>query len=86
MKKCDMPYALSVFLPECGFSHELLNKPELIDVLALGSDDVISSQPDSSPLLLDLVERIKKNKSLNSGFHSSYCQTEDIDAAYLTID
>ncbi len=73
MKKCDMPYAMSVFLPECGLSHEILNKQELIDVLALGSDDVVSSSPDSTPLLLDLVERIKKNKSLNAGFHSSYC-------------
>ena len=41
MKKCDMPYAMSVFLPECGLSHEILNKQELIDVLALGSDDVV---------------------------------------------
>ena len=46
MKKCDMPYAMSVFLPECGLSHEILNKQELIDVLALGSDDVVSSSPD----------------------------------------
>jgi hypothetical protein len=68
MKKCDMPYAMSVFLPECGLSHEILNKSELIDILALGSDDVISSQSDSTPLLLDIVERIKRNKSLNAGF------------------
>lgn len=26
MKKCDMPYAMSVFLPEAGLSHEVLNK------------------------------------------------------------
>ena len=26
MKKCDMPYAMSVFLPECGLSQEILNK------------------------------------------------------------
>jgi hypothetical protein len=86
MKKCDMPYAMSVFLPECGLSHEILNKSELIDILALGSDEVISSQSDSTPLLLDIVERIKKNKSLNSGFQSTQCQTEDIDASYLSID
>ncbi len=86
MKKCDMPYAMSVFLPECGLSHEILNKPELIDILALGSDDVISSQSDSTPLLLDIVERIKQNKSLNAGFQSTSCQTEDIDASYLSID
>ena len=73
MKKCDMPYAMSVFLPECGLSHEILNKSELIDILALGSDDVISSQSDSTPLLLDIVERIKRNKSLNAGFQSTSC-------------
>jgi hypothetical protein len=68
MKKCDMPYAMSVFLPECGLSHEILNKSELLEVLALKSDDVLSSQPDSTPLLVDLVERIKHNKSINAGF------------------
>lgn len=35
MKKCDMPYAMSVFLPECGISQEILSKSELVDVLAL---------------------------------------------------
>lgn len=35
MKKCDMPYALSVFLPECGISQEVLTKSEIVDVLAL---------------------------------------------------
>ena len=35
MKKCDMPYAMSVFLPECGVSQEILSKSELVDVLAL---------------------------------------------------
>jgi hypothetical protein len=63
-----MPYAMSVFLPECGLSHEILNKSELLEVLALKSDDVLSSQPDSTPLLVDLVERIKHNKSINAGF------------------
>lgn len=68
MKKCDMPYAMSVFLPECGLSHEILNKSELLEILALKSDDVLSAQPDSTPLLVDLVERIKHNKSINAGF------------------
>jgi hypothetical protein len=86
MKKCDMPYAMSVFLPECGFSHEILNKSELVEILALKSDDVLASQPDSTPLLLDIVERIKHNKSINAGTTSTSCQTEDIDAASLTID
>ena len=35
MKKCDMPYAMSVFLPECGISQEILSKSEIVDVLAL---------------------------------------------------
>jgi len=86
MKKSDMPYAMSVFLPECGLSHEILNKSELIEILALKSDDVLASQPDSTPLLIDIVERIKHNKSLNAGFTSTSCQTEEIDAAFLTID
>jgi hypothetical protein len=59
MKKCDMPYAMSVFLPECGLTQEVLTKQELIDVLSLKSDDVVGSQPESTPLLLDIVERIK---------------------------
>jgi len=67
MKKCDMPYAMSVFLPECGLSHEILTKQELIEIMALQSDDVVSSQPDSTPLLIDLVQRIKHNKSINAG-------------------
>ena len=35
MKKSDMPYAMSVFLPECGLQHEILNKEELKEILAL---------------------------------------------------
>lgn len=35
MKKCDMPYALSVFLPESGISQEILTKSELVEVLHL---------------------------------------------------
>ena len=50
-----MPYAMSVFLPECGFQHEILNKNELIEILALKSDDVLASQPESTPLLVDIV-------------------------------
>ena len=71
MKKCDMPYAMSVFLPECGLSQEILNKSELVEILALKSDDIISSQPESTPLLLDIVERIKHNRRLNAGFTST---------------
>ena len=43
MKKCDMSYEMSVFLPECGLTQEVLTKQELLDVLALKSDDVVGS-------------------------------------------
>ena len=66
-----MPYAMSVFLPECGLSQEILNKSELVEILALKSDDIISSQPESTPLLLDIIERIKHNRGLNAGFTST---------------
>jgi hypothetical protein len=41
MKKCDMPYALSVFLPESGITQEILSKSEMIDVLGLETDEHI---------------------------------------------
>lgn len=59
MKKCDMPYALTVFLPESGITQEILAKSEIIDVLGLQKDDVLSTYGDSTPLLIDIVERIK---------------------------
>ena len=86
MQKCDMPYALSVFMPEAGISDAPLAKAELIDILALQTDDVIAGQPDSTPLLLDLVERIKHNKGVSAGKMSSSAQTEDIDSAVLSLD
>lgn len=85
MSKCDMPYALSVFLPEAG-QQEVLSKQELVDVLALQTDDVVGSAPESTPLLLDIVERIKHHKSLAPGQISSYAQTEDVDSSILTLD
>ena len=81
-----MPYALSVFLPESGITQEILAKSEMIDVLGLVSDDHIQSQEDSTPLLLDIVERVKKQKSLNPGTASSYCQTEDAGSEHLSLD
>ena len=39
MKKCDMPYALTVFLPESGITQEILAKSEMIDVLGLQTDE-----------------------------------------------
>ena len=41
MKKSDMPYALSVFLPESGITQEILSKQEMIDVLGLTTDEHI---------------------------------------------
>lgn len=41
MKKCDMPYALSVFLPECGQQAQLYSKPELVEAMALQYDEHI---------------------------------------------
>ena len=35
MTKCDMPYAMSVFLPESGISQEILTKSELVELLRL---------------------------------------------------
>ena len=64
MKKCDMPYALTVFLPESGITQEILSKTEIVDVLGLQKDDLLSSKGDSTPLLIDFVERIKAQKSL----------------------
>ena len=86
MKKCDMPYAMSVFLPESGITQEILAKREIIDVLGLQSDDFISGQSDSTPMLLDIVERIKAQKSLAPGKTSSYCQTEDFNSDMLSLD
>jgi LisH len=64
MKKCDMPYALSVFLPECGLSHEILDKNDIVEVLGLQHDEYIKSMGETTPLLLDLVEQIKSNCSV----------------------
>ena len=60
MKKCDMPYALSVFLPESGITQEILSKTEMVDVLGLVTDDHMSNQPDANPMLLDIIERVKQ--------------------------
>lgn len=56
MTKCDMPYAMSVFLPESGISQEILTKSELVEVLRLTHDDMIQGRRDSTPLLLDIVD------------------------------
>lgn len=38
MKKSDMNYALSVFVPECGFGSNLYTKAELEEVLQIKSE------------------------------------------------
>jgi hypothetical protein len=86
MKKCDMPYALSVFLPESGITQEILSKAELIDVLGLTTDDHMQNQNDSTPMLLDIIDRVKAQKSLAPGKTSSYCQTEDFNSEMLSLD
>jgi len=68
-----MPYAMSVFLPECGFSQEILSKNELVEVMALQHDEHIVNMGDTTPLLLDLVERIKSNGSVRPATTSSFC-------------
>lgn len=86
MKKTDMPYAMSVFLPECGISQEILSKSELVDVLSLQHDDHIKTMGDTTPLLLDLVDQIKANGSVRPNVSSSYCQTEDVGSESLSLD
>ena len=81
-----MPYALSVFLPESGITQEILSKSELVDVLGLTTDEHMVNQTDSTPLLNDIIDRVKAQKSLAPGKTSSYCQTEDISGDQLTLD
>lgn len=79
MTKCDMPYALSVFLPESGLKQEILTKREMLEVLNLNKDEYFKavSSKDMTPLLLDIVEVIKANKSIRPNKVSTSIQTED---------
>ena len=86
MKKCDMPYALSVFLPECGMNKEILSKMELIDVLGLQSDEYIKSVGDTTPLLIDLVEQVKAQGGVNPNLSNAECQTEDFGSEHMSLD
>ena len=81
-----MPYAMSVFLPECGVNQEILSKMELIDVLSLQHDEYIANMGDTTPLLLDLVEQIKSNGSVNPNVNSASCQTEDVGSENMSLD
>ena len=58
----------------------------MIDVLGLGTDEHIENQGDSTPLILDFIDRVKAQKSLAPGKTSSYCQTEDISSEMLSLD
>ena len=86
MKKCDMPYALSVFLPECGHSAELFTKAELVDSMALQHDEHIQLMGDSTPLILDIVDQIRATGAVRPNVISSYCQTEDVGGQGLTLE
>lgn len=77
MKKCDMPYALSVFLPESGITQEILAKSELVDVLGLSTDETIVAKGETTPLLLDIVDRVKAQKSLGASTSTVSAQTDE---------
>ena len=88
MTKCDMPYALSVFLPECGIQQEILSKSELLEIMKLDQDEhyISANKPEMTPLLLDLVEIIKANGSIRPNMVSCSMQTEESGEAFLTLD
>jgi LisH len=74
MQKCDMPYALSVFLPESGLQGEApLSKPELLDLLNLKKDENYTApQSEFTPLLTDLVQVLLTQKSIRPNKVSSF--------------
>jgi len=55
-------------------------------VLGLRSDDIVQTRGDSTPLLLDIVERIKQQGSLAPNKVSSYCQTEEASQETMSLD
>jgi hypothetical protein len=82
MTKCDMMYSHSVFMPECGFGNEILNKNETAEVMKIKSERV--GLP--TPLLLDLVEEIREGTSIRPNKVSSMCQTEEAGEEGMNID
>ena len=88
MQKCDMPYALSVFLPESGISQEILTKSEIIEVLKLDKDEsyLSAGKPEMTPFLLDLAEIIKTNGSVRGNAVSCFVQTEECGEESMTLD
>jgi hypothetical protein len=89
-QKCDMPYALSVFLPECGIQQEILSKAEILEVLKLDRDEnytnSVGEKMELTPLLLDLVDIIKLNGSVRPNKASCYVQTEEAGQDSLSLD
>lgn len=81
-----MPYALSVFLPECGHSAEVFSKEDLVETMGLQHDEHIKTMGDTTPLLLDIVEGVKANGSVRPNLTSSYCQTEDVGGGGLSLE
>eukprot|EP00347_Sterkiella_histriomuscorum_P022258 403331120 len=93
MQKCDMQYALSVFLPECGIQQEILSKPEILEVLKLDKDENYLNSGTSSkqskeitPLLIDLMDILKQNGSVKPNMSSCYIQTEEAGEESLSLD
>jgi hypothetical protein len=41
---------------------------------------------DTTPLLLDIVEQIKSNGSVNNNSVSASCQTEDVGSEHMSLD
>ena len=52
--------------------------------MSLHHDDYIKSMGDTTPLLLDMLDQIKQNGSVNPNMVSSTCQTEDVE--HLSLD
>lgn len=89
MQKTEMPYALSVFLPESGLQGEApLSKPELLELLNLKNDESYSNSRGSefTPLLLDIVQVLVSQKSLRPNKVSSGCQTEEATVEQLSLE
>ena len=88
MQKSDMPYALSVFLPESGLQQEVLTKNEMLEVLGLKQDEhyMASCKYEMTPLLLDLVDVIKANRSLLPNKVSSSVQTEEAGESAMSLE
>lgn len=87
MQRCDMPYALSVFLPESGISQEILTKEEIIEVLKLNKkDDYLAGREAMTPFLLDIVEQLKACGSVRPNVSHSACQTEEAGESAMNLD